>query len=233
MILQEIPTASPTVISSGARTVQTVEREVRDHTSSSFLVASTVTTQRSINPSWHRLDSGIVIPDGVSSHVETSESDTNLRLKEKAISLESLYERQAVPLPASCDLAGLIADAKKLSDGWLTNDTQGFSVPLLVRVGHLDRIASAALLLDGTPSCSDFLEKLATGSLDLASRTRSNAMDVLWELELWAILRRNSSNTELIEPPDIVVRFDGADVGIACKKRRPRATRQDVAGSKP
>ena len=37
-------------------------------------------------------------------------------------------------------------------------------------------------------------------------------------LELWSILRRRSFSTTLREPPDIVVTFEGARVGIACKK---------------
>lgn len=51
----------------------------------------------------------------------------------------------------------------------------------------------------------------------MLSRERSKAKDTLWELELWEMLNRFGMHA-ILEEPDIVVSFDGARVGIACKK---------------
>ena len=53
--------------------------------------------------------------------------------------------------------------------------------------------------------------------LDLMNREQSKAKDTLWELELWQALARMGMHVTL-EEPDIVVSFDGARIGIACKK---------------
>ena len=63
-----------------------------------------------------------------------------------------------------------------------------------------------------------FLTVFTSGSLNLQQRDNSLAKNMLWELELWSILRRRSFSATLREPPDIVVIFEGAMVGIACKK---------------
>lgn len=44
------------------------------------------------------------------------------------------------------------------------------------------------------------------------------AKDILWEMELTAMLNRTSLRATLEEPPDIVVEIDGARIGVACKK---------------
>jgi len=89
---------------------------------------------------------------------------------------------------------------------------------LLFRTALLDRIADAALPLLDVPDRKHFLSALLTGSLDLLDRKRSHAKDVLWELELWTILKRRLFNAALEEPPDIVVNFSKSKIGIACKK---------------
>ncbi|MDP2806014.1 MAG: hypothetical protein Q8O24_08760, partial [Gallionellaceae bacterium] len=63
----------------------------------------------------------------------------------------------------------------------------------------------------------EYLSALLIGSLDLLSREQSKAKDTLWELELWQALTRMGMHATL-EEPDIVVTFDDARIGIACKK---------------
>jgi hypothetical protein len=86
------------------------------------------------------------------------------------------------------------------------------------RAALLDRIADAVLPLSIVPDRIGFLAALLSGTLDLLDRKRSRAKDVLWELELWATLRRRSFDAILEEPPDIVVKFAQSKIGIACKK---------------
>ena len=152
------------------------------------------------------------------SDFSESSSLTYLQIKKKAEAVERLYAENDIPLSPACDLARLIADAKLLSDSWLLNRAENYSWELLFRVLYFDRIADAILPLESVPSCAEYLAALVSGNLKLLGRKRSKAKDVLWELELWAILRRSSFDAVLSEPPDIVVEFEGAKIGIACKK---------------
>lgn len=87
----------------------------------------------------------------------------------------------------------------------------------MFNASQLDRVATAALPLGVSVRSKEFLSALLRGSLDLLGRERSKAKDTLWELELWQQLVRMGMHANL-EEPDIVVSFDGARIGIACKK---------------
>lgn len=175
-------------------------------------------TRKSVQQIWHGRESGLVVPQGTVSELSQSSSQTYLRIKEKALAIEQLFEENNVPLRLTSDLARLISDAKTLSDSWLTGQVDKYPMTLLFRAGLLARIADAVLPLAEVPARTRFLETLASGSLDLLERKRSTAKDVLWELELWAILRRKSFDATLHEPPDIVVKLAQSKIGIACKK---------------
>lgn len=174
--------------------------------------------RKSIGKIWHKHKSGLVVPDGISSDLSQSTSQTYLHIKEKAAAIEHLYQKNSVYLPPNSDLARWIADAKILSDSWLLGQHKNYPITLLFHTAFLDRIADAVLPLSALPSRKLFLETLVSGSLDLLKRNRSRAKDLLWELELWAMLKRMSFNAVLQEPPDIVVKFSGSVIGIACKK---------------
>jgi hypothetical protein len=91
-------------------------------------------------------------------------------------------------------------------------------VDTLFSVALFNRIADAVLPLGAVRERTRYLIALNSGNLDLLQRTKSHAKNVLWELELWSILRRRNFDTFLEEPPDIVVRFEDSKIGIACKK---------------
>jgi hypothetical protein len=167
---------------------------------------------------WNRRKSGLVVPAGIVSDLSLSSSQTYLRIKEKALAIEHLYEASNITLVPTSDLARLIEDAKTLSDSWLMGQVDKHATSLLFRAGMLDRIADAILPLSDVSDRTCFLDALQSGTLDLLDRKRSSAKDVLWELELWAVLRRRSFNATLEEPPDIVVTFAESKIGIACKK---------------
>ena len=175
-------------------------------------------TRKSTQGIWYGRESGLVVPAGTVSDLSQSSSQTYLQIKEKALALEQLYADSGVPLPPTCDLGRLVADAKALSDSWLTNRVDGLQITLLFRVGHLDRIADAVLPLQRVADRTKYLTALTSASLALLDRQKSNAKDVLWELELWSILQRKSFDAVLSEPPDIVVAFEDSKIGIACKK---------------
>lgn len=174
--------------------------------------------QKRVEQIWQGRESGFVVPGGMVSDFSQSSSETYLRIKEKALSIELLYVDSNVRLVATSDLARLITDSKLLSDSWLMGQAENHPMTLLFRSGLLDRIAEAVLPLRDIPDRARFLEALTSGSLDLLDRKRSKAKDTLWELELWAILKRRSFAATLQEPPDVVVAFGESRIGIACKK---------------
>jgi hypothetical protein len=83
---------------------------------------------------------------------------------------------------------------------------------------HLDRIATAVLLLKDIEGKEKYLTAFASGNLDFFKRERSFTKDLLWEVEVWAQLYRKIPSVHLEEPPDIVIHFEDAKIGIACKK---------------
>lgn len=172
-----------------------------------------MTTRR---PLWHQTASGLIVSTGFVSDKTATDSETYLQIKEKAVALETLYADNGVVLPATSDLALLIADAKMLSDCWLTG--QEIENRVLFNGAHCSRIADAVLPIRSVENRDYFLKILTSGTLTLLNRQRSKAKDVLWEIELWSILVRHGFDAKLQEPPDIVLSFEGDLVGIACKK---------------
>jgi hypothetical protein len=156
-------------------------------------------------------------PNEQFSQSSTLSSQTYLEIKDNALALERFYADNKVVLPDGCDLARLIADAKSLSDHWLTNHAK-LDTTLLCRATNLNRIAGIVLSLQSVIDCAKYLSLLTSGSLDSLDRQQSTAKDVFWELELWSELRHHDLDAALQEPPDIVVSFEGLEVGLACKK---------------
>jgi hypothetical protein len=172
---------------------------------------------KSIRRIWHKRDSGLVIPEGTVSDSSTLSSQTYLQIKDKVLALERLYADNEVALPDGCDFARLIADAKSLSDYWLTDHAK-LQMSLLCRAINLNRIADVVLPLQSVTDRAKYLRLLTSGRLDSLDRQTSRAKNLLWELELWSMLRSHDLDAALQEPPDIVVSFEGLEVGLACKK---------------
>jgi hypothetical protein len=173
--------------------------------------------QRTREQLYHTTDAGLVVPIGTVSHLSMYSRQTLLQMKEKAVAVEKLYSDNNLLIPSACELAHLIENAKQLSDAWLLNSDDA-TMPLMFRVMCLDRIADAILPLSTVPSRVKYLTILTSGSLNLQQRLGSYAKNILWELELWSTLLDRAFNAVLQEPPDIVVRFEDSEVGIACKK---------------
>ena len=178
---------------------------------------SVMCINKSIRQIWHERDSGLFIPEGTVSDSSTLSSQTYLQIKDKALALERLYADNEVALPNGCDLARLIADAKSISDHWLTDHAK-LEMTLLFRAVNLDRIADVVLPLQTVTDRAKYLRLLTSSSLDSLDRQTSKAKNLLWELELWSMLRSHDLQAALQEPPDIVVSFEGLEVGLACKK---------------
>jgi hypothetical protein len=173
---------------------------------------------RRISRVWNRLGSGILVPDGYSSGSSRTSNETYLHIKEKALEVEQLYADVGVTVPKRSGLAVLIQAAKDLSDNWLATPDKSSVDSVLLNAAHLSRVSDAAIAARAEREAKKYLTLLASGSLDLLQRDRSEAKDILWELELLSILRSHGLKAALQEPPDIVVDFDGKPLAIACKK---------------
>lgn len=168
-------------------------------------------------PLFTKTESGLVIQTGNSSDFSRRDSSSYLAIKQRSLDLQDLYRTNELAIHPTSYLAKLIEDTATLSDAWLCNDQSRATALHLFSASQLDRVAAAALPLGVSAQAKEYLNALLTGSLDLLSRERSKAKDTLWELELWEMLNRFGMHATL-EEPDIVVSFDGARVGIACKK---------------
>src|ERR1700722_2489471 len=175
-----------------------------------------MTTRKWSPPKWSHTASGLAVP-GPSSSISMSSSLTYVQIKEKALAVKALYADSMVQLPPTSGLESLIANAIDTSDIWQTGRADSISHTMLFNLVQLDRVAEALLPLRAVDNRAKYLGELASGCLSPFNRARSKAKDTLWELELWATLKRRSFAADL-EEPDIVVEVNGATIGIACKK---------------
>src|SRR5581483_5015047 len=173
---------------------------------------------RSFGEIWAPTATGLLVPSGHLSESAGRARMTFVHAKSSAIELEHLYAESGLPISPSCPLAKLIDNAKRLSDGWLLNEWDGLTRINAMYSCHLQRIAEAMLPLATVARRGRYLEHLTSSELDFFKRGASAAKDVLWELELWSLLRDAGAPAELRDPPDIVVPIDYAVLGIACKK---------------
>lgn len=172
---------------------------------------------KTITRTWDTLPSGVIVPIANTTDVSNHEK-TTLSIKTKAQDVEALYANNHFDLPLNCDLKNLIENAKVYWDNWFTNKPEKLDMTMLFRTLHFDRVATDILLLKGVAGKEKYLKAFASGSLDFFDRKHSTAKDLLWEIEVWASLRRKFRFVDLEEPPDIVMKFEDAKVGIACKK---------------
>jgi hypothetical protein len=163
---------------------------------------------------WSTLESGLIVPSGVS----VSSSLTYLQIKEQAQKVIAIYGDADIELPPSSSLASLVGNAISTSDLWLMGKHSQISHRMLFAAVQMNRIAGGVLGLRGVENRAKYLRHLTDGDLSPFERGRSLSKDILWELELCAMLKDRSMNAVLEEPPDIVVSIDDLKVGIACKK---------------
>lgn len=171
-----------------------------------------------MSKSWIESSTGLLLPAEHSTSKTTTGTETYLDMKEKAVALETFYAEEGVNIPKHSGVDVLIQSAKELSDAWLMGGARDVTKDVLHNAAHLSRVADAASVLHGDPQCKNYLKRLASGNLDLLNRERSEAKDILWELELLNVLRLHHIEAQLAEPPDIIAKFSGVTLGLACKK---------------
>ena len=167
---------------------------------------------------WEQSPSGLLVPTAKISDISVRSKTNYLGIKNRAIEIETLFVDAGLKLDASSGLGQLIKKAKELSDNWLLVKKEELNYETLFLSMHLDRIADAILLLSNVSEKNHFLKKLKSGTLNFLSREKSEAKNTLWEIEVWAKLRKRLNAVYLEEPPDIVVKFNNSSIGISCKK---------------
>jgi hypothetical protein len=166
---------------------------------------------------WTPQPSGILVPSGLATDNDSQSRHGFLDLKDKAAAIESLFADSGVRLRSDSALGRMILNARDLWEHWFL--AQGETTyEMLFTAMHLDRIAEAILPLRDEDMKVQYLNALMAGSMDFFDRKESHAKDMLWELEVWSKLRKKTTRAFLKEPPDIVVEFDDARIGLACKK---------------
>lgn len=168
-----------------------------------------------VTQTWHSLPSGVLIPSGNVTDTSASSKSSYLQIKEKANAVEALYAESGLSISPTSSFAHLISNAKNL---WENLILDKLSYEMVFRGIHFDRIADAVLPLSNHPNRTEYLQKLLSGSLAFFEREPSRAKDFFWEIELWSRLQHKIPQTNLQDPPDIIINLEDTMIGIACKK---------------
>jgi hypothetical protein len=147
----------------------------------------------------------------------SEDSSSVHKIGEQALALKALFERHGLSMDGSRTLTELFTqtlNGSKIIGGAASG---GISFNDVFGAAQMDRVSSAALLLEDESNAYPYLVALLKGSINLLHREQSKAKDTFWELELLSIFRNIGIKASL-EEPDIVVEFEGTEIGIACKK---------------
>jgi hypothetical protein len=177
---------------------------------------------------WAQIPSGFLVPTAKITDISVRSKTNYLEIKNRAVEIENLFVDAGLRLDARSGLGQLIKKAKELSDNWLLTNKEKLNYEMLFLSMHLNRIADAILLLRNEPEKNQFLKKLKSGTLNFFSREKSEAKNTLWEIEVWAQLRKRLNTVYLEEPPDIVVKFKNTSIGISCKKLYSESHMQNI-----
>ena len=167
---------------------------------------------------WISVGSGILVPSGHIWESSDRQKTNFVQVKARAQEIEQLYATAGLTMSPACVLARLIDNAKTLSDRWLANDMADATMLHAFYALQLQRIADAILPLVNVSGRERYLSGLMSGEIDFFKREPSYAKDILWELELWSLLRERHASASLQDPPDIVLELAGRTLAIACKK---------------
>ncbi len=140
------------------------------------------------------------------------------KLEEQAVLLERFFRDRSLSIERQSSLGKMISSVHSLarkptSTTNTPKDWEDFFFSM-----HFFRIVTSLLSVSDVSGIDRYCVLLGTGSLDLLARTQSQAKDIYWELELFALLRNRGLAVQLEDPPDIVWQWNGLRVGIACKK---------------
>ncbi len=124
--------------------------------------------------------------------------------------IESLFNFESIVINETSFLYLLLEEVKN-------NFSEENEQMLMFRALFVVRIFDALQYLHNSPKRKKILKDLLNGSLDFLNYQQSHAKNILWELEVFSKLKPVFNNISLDEP-DIVIKFEDGDIGIACKK---------------
>lgn len=161
--------------------------------------------------------SGSLVQSGTTSLFSADDSTPHNQTRDNALALKTLLEANGLSIGKSPTLFKLFNDTISRSEARDTGTLDRMSYEHVFSAAQMERIAKAARILSTVPNARTHLIDLLAGSINLLDRERSKAKDTLWELELLRMLLDIGINAQLGEP-DLVLEFEGAKVGVACKK---------------
>lgn len=161
--------------------------------------------------------SGSLTQTGSTSLFSVEGSAPHKETRDRAVALKSLFEANGLSIGKSPTLAKLFNHTMQRSEARDSGMLDGISYEHIFSAAQMERIALAVEALSTDLDPRPHLVALLTGSINLLDRERSKAKDTLWELELLRMLRDIGINAHLGEP-DLILEFEGAKIGVACKK---------------
>lgn len=174
---------------------------------------------------WRSDISGLFYPAPRFMDTERYERSTIADVRNAAERIELLLKKYSIGPGKSSDMSRMISLAKAAPRKEIARSIESLEFFQLLQ---FQRISSAIVLLESEADPTPYLRKITRGSLDLFSKRRSLAKDTLWELELCSALRKGFESTYLVDPPDIVVDYGDAKLGISCKKIYSEVHMQNV-----
>src|SRR5580693_8097402 len=128
---------------------------------------------------WSTSPSGLLVVGGHVTESGARSTTTLLALKGLTNRVEEIFAANGIGL--SAPLRQILESTRAASDAWLSNRKASPAVAL--RATYFQRISRVMLALEKVQHREKFLRLLADGNLDLNSRRKSPAKNVLWELE--------------------------------------------------
>lgn len=131
--------------------------------------------------------------------------------------VREIFRNRRVPLHNGSSLSKVLREASKLAKEWGDGvDTGG--IQRLMMAGYANRISEAIISSGNDPEVIECFRRISRGSMDLSKRPRSEGKDALWEIELFAWLKKRGIPVRMMDPPDLVIDIGFGDYPIACKK---------------
>lgn len=159
------------------------------------------------------------------SDADPDRSWTYAEIAARCVRLREQFAARGLRVHEASALGTVLREAIALAREW-DHESRGLTpMPVdeaalrrLITSLHANRISGAVMEVADDPSAAELLARIAKNQLNLSDREQSKAKDALWEIELLSKVKARGLAARLVEPPDIVIRLDSEDIGVACKK---------------
>lgn len=148
--------------------------------------------------------------------VQEARYDTYEQIHQKAQLVRQIFAQREIKIRNGSALDQVLRKADVLSKAW---SAQG-AVPdaaVFCEAAFVNRLADAVTALPDEAGIKTALERMAGSIMQSDNRQQSQGKDSLWEVILLAELRARGLAAIAAEP-DILLKINGADYPIACKK---------------